>query len=97
MTQRVLHAAQILWPAFLMAGVLEMLVFSWVDPGQLQWGAWHPDAKTAYSLAFLVFWALITASSFISHWMMKTGESGVDGRRARRIARRQHATHHHHA
>lgn len=27
----------ILWPAFLMASVLEALVFVWVDPAQLRW------------------------------------------------------------
>ena len=27
----------IIWPAFLMAGVLEMLVFAMVDPQDLQW------------------------------------------------------------
>jgi hypothetical protein len=51
MTQRSLHLAQILWPAFLVAGVLEMVVFSWVDPGLLRLGNWHPDTNTAYSLA----------------------------------------------
>jgi len=71
MTQRMLHAAQILWPAFLMAGVLEMLVFAWVDPGTLQFGGWEPDALTAYSLAFLVFWALIAIAASVSHWLMQ--------------------------
>jgi hypothetical protein len=70
MTQRSLHLAQILWPAFLVAGVLEMVVFSWVDPGLLRLGNWHPDTNTAYSLAFLVFWALVAAASCISHWLM---------------------------
>ena len=31
------RALQILWPAFLMAGVLEMLVFAVVDPAELHW------------------------------------------------------------
>ena len=75
MSRRSLHLAQILWPAFLIAGVLEMVVFSWVDPTQVQWGAWQPDPTTTYSLAFLLFWALITVSSLISHWMMKTNTS----------------------
>jgi len=30
-------AMTILWPAFLMAGVLEVLVFAVVDPGELHW------------------------------------------------------------
>ena len=93
MTQRVLHAAQILWPAFLIAGVLEMVVFAFVDPTGLQWGEWHPDAQTTYSVAFLVFWALVTASSLVSHWMMKSNASPAIERRARRHARRNH----HHA
>lgn len=100
MTQRALHAAQILWPAFLIAGVLEMVVFSWVDPSELQWGSWQPDAQTTYSLAFLVFWGLVTVSSLISHWMMKSSMSAGDERRANRQARqarRQQDAQHHHA
>ncbi|RTL29003.1 MAG: hypothetical protein EKK47_15160 [Burkholderiales bacterium] len=93
MTQRVLHAAQILWPAFLIAGVLEMVVFSWVDPTQLRIGSWQPDAQTTYSLAFFVFWGLVTVSSLLSHWMMKAS-SPSQMRRARRDARRQHAHDH---
>ena len=89
MTQRVLHAAQILWPAFLIAGVLEMVVFSWVDPTQLRIGQWQPDAQTTYSLAFFVFWTLVTLSSLLSHWMMKSSESPAQLRRSRRVARRQ--------
>jgi len=92
--QRVLHAAQILWPAFLIAGVLEMVVFSWVDPTQLKLGQWQPDAQTTYSLAFFVFWALVTVSSLLSHWMMKAAsDSPAEVRRARRHARRQAAHH----
>jgi hypothetical protein len=52
----------ILWPAFLMAGVLEMVVFALVDPGDLRWfggAALDLDARTVYSLAFFVFWAVI--------------------------------------
>lgn len=92
--QRVLHAAQILWPAFLVAGVLEMVVFSWVDPSQLRFGQWQPDAQTIYSLAFFVFWGLVTVSSLISHWMMKSAQAPGETRRSRRLARRQQHVHH---
>ena len=69
MKQRVLT---ILWPAFVMAGVLEILVFAMVDPGDLHgFGgpatAWPPQA--IYSLAFLVFWAVIAASSALTLWL----------------------------
>jgi hypothetical protein len=62
-------ALLILWPSFLMAGVLEMLVFVVVDPRRLQWfGAepldWSPSA--VYSVTFLIFWAVISASGVIT-------------------------------
>ncbi len=52
--------ASIVWPAFLVAAVLEMAVFAWVDPMSLHTpaGAALPLSATAiYSIAFLVFWA----------------------------------------
>lgn len=69
MTGNTLRTAQVLWPAFLMAGVLEMLVFSALDPSALSFGIWHPDATTVYSLAFFAFWALIALASAMSQWM----------------------------
>ena len=51
-------AMLVLWPAFLMAGVLEMLVFSLVDPGSLRWFGGAPvemSATAVYSLAFFAF------------------------------------------
>ena len=54
----------ILWPAFLMAGVLEVLVFAMVDPHDIQWfGApleWSREA--IYTAAFFVFWSVTTVS-----------------------------------
>ena len=56
----------ILWPSFLMAGVLEMLVFAMVDPGNLRWFGAAPVALSAsavYSLAFFVFWGVMAIAS----------------------------------
>lgn len=58
------------WPSFLMAGVLEMLVFSVVDPAQLHWFGGAPvelSTMTVYSLAFFVFWLVIFTAGGISH------------------------------
>ena len=69
------RALTILWPAFLMAGVLEMLVFSLVDPGQLHWfggAAIETSASTVYSLAFIVFWAVIAAAGLMSHLLAES-------------------------
>ena len=59
----------ILWPAFVMAGVLEMLVFALVDPGELRWFGVEPieaSRMAIYSLCFFVFWALIATSTAIT-------------------------------
>lgn len=92
MTQRSVFVAQVLWPAFLVAAVLEMVVFSVVDPSHLQIGAWQPDAMTAYSLSFLVFWALAAAGTFLSYWMTASAPR-ASGRRARRARRLAHHAH----
>ncbi len=59
----------VLWPAFLMAGVMEMLVFAFVDPGQLHlFGGqpidWSPSA--VYTVAFFVFWGVIAAAAALT-------------------------------
>lgn len=56
----------IAWPSFLMAAVLEVIVFAFVDPTQLTMidgGAleWPPVA--VYTVAFMVFWVVIGAAA----------------------------------
>jgi hypothetical protein len=54
----------IVWPAFLMAGVLEVLVFAMVDPQDVHWLGtpleWSRQA--IYTAAFFVFWGITTVS-----------------------------------
>lgn len=63
----------VLWPSFLLACVLEMLVFGLIDPGDL----FHTETslemtrKTTYALAFLVFWAVTGASSALTLWLTR--------------------------
>jgi uncharacterized membrane protein YcfT len=55
----------IVWPAFLMAGVIEMLVFAMVDPQDLHWFG-HPleiSRQGVYTLAFFAFWVITAISS----------------------------------
>jgi len=55
----------IAWPAFLVAGLFEVLVFGLVDPEDLQWFG-HPLALSrqgVYTLAFFAFWILTMVSS----------------------------------
>ncbi len=60
----------ILWPAFVMAGVLEMLLFAVVDPQTLTWFGGEPlewSRNAIYSVTFLILWAVIAASGAITH------------------------------
>jgi hypothetical protein len=55
----------IAWPAFLVAGLLEILVFGLVDPQDLHWFG-QPLALSrqgVYTMSFFIFWALAMVSS----------------------------------
>jgi hypothetical protein len=59
-------AMAVAWSSFLMAGVMEMLVFSVVDPSELSWfgGARIELSRQAvYTLSFLIFWSVIAIAS----------------------------------
>jgi hypothetical protein len=58
----------IAWPAFLMAAVLEMVVFAFVDPGELHWRGQPLEAPrmAVYTVAFFFFWAVTMASGFLT-------------------------------
>ena len=63
------RAMTILWPSFLMAGMLEGAVFSLVDPADLRWlGAAPIDSSplAVYSLSFLAFWGVIATSGALT-------------------------------
>jgi hypothetical protein len=66
------RALTVLWPAFLMAGVAEMLVFGLVDPDDLRWFGGETIAlsrQAIYTLAFLILWALISTAAAITAWL----------------------------
>lgn len=55
----------IVWPAFLTACLLEVLVFAFVDPSELHWLG-RPVAfsrQGMYTLAFFAFWAVTGLAS----------------------------------
>lgn len=58
----------IAWPAFLVAGVLEVLVFAMVDPQDLQWFGQPLDwsRQAVYTVAFFVFWGITVVSSALT-------------------------------
>ncbi len=62
LSQRIMWIA---WPAFLVAGVLEVLVFAMVDPQDLRWFGQPIELSTQgiYTVAFFIFWAITLLSS----------------------------------
>lgn len=58
----------IVWPAFLAASILEVVVFALIDPRSIQWqGAQLAlSAQGIYTLAFFVFWGVTLASSALT-------------------------------
>jgi len=63
------RALTILWPAFVMAGVLEALVFVVVDPETFAWWGSAPLAWTrsaVYTVTFFIFWGVISTSAAIT-------------------------------
>lgn len=81
-TQRLLL---VLWPAFLMAGVLEVLVFAFVDPAELQWAGgerlgWSRQA--VQSTAFFVFWVVIACATALTLWLGSSTKRPRRGQRA---------------
>lgn len=68
---------QIAWPAFLIAGVLEMLVFSMVDPQDIYWFGQPVELSRqgVYTLAFFAFWAVTAASSALTTLLSTSSEA----------------------
>jgi hypothetical protein len=67
--KRRLRVMAVLWPAFLMAGVLETLVFALVDPSSLHGFGGAPvewSNSGVYTLAFFVFWGVIAAAGTLT-------------------------------
>jgi hypothetical protein len=67
------------WPSFMMAGVLEILVFSVADPQELRGfgGALSELSPSAiYSLAFFCFWVIVALASSLT-LLLATPEAEV--------------------
>jgi hypothetical protein len=65
LSQRMMWIA---WPAFLVAAVLEVLVFSVVDPQDLHWFGQPVELSRqgVYTLAFFAFWGVTMLSSALT-------------------------------
>lgn len=72
----------ILWPSFLAACLLEALVFSVVDPGELHWpgGMGTPSSQAIYTVGFFAFWLLNIVCCRLVLWLAQSAqaEGGAD-------------------
>lgn len=67
--RRIIRALSVLWPSFVTAGVLEMLVFAVVDPQTLMGSsedAVHLSRQAVYSVTFFVFWGVISIGGWVT-------------------------------
>ena len=67
---------QILWPAFLVAAVMEILLFAAFDPAEIRWAGgllgWQP--VTVYSVVFFVLWLLVATAGALTVLLRLTAE-----------------------
>ena len=74
------RSMSVLWSAFLMAAVLEMVVFALVDPGDLRWfggEALDLSPRAVYTLAFFVFWAVIAVGAALAVLLCSRPDGGA--------------------
>ena len=74
---------QILWPAFLGAGVLELLVFAHVDPGDVHTLGGVPlgmSRQAVYTLSFFALWAVVAAACALTWILLRRSEELNRGR-----------------
>ena len=62
------RAIQILWPSFIVAGAMDVLLFAFCDPMQViyQGAALFDSRLAAYSTSFFIFWLLGASSSVLT-------------------------------
>jgi hypothetical protein len=68
------YSMWILWPSFLMASFLEMLVFGFLDPQDIHFlGLNQPEIrKTVCAISFFVFWAICACSSALTSLLSRS-------------------------
>lgn len=70
----------VVWPAFLGACLLEVLVFSMVDPRDIHWiaNSWLPSRQALYSMAFFSFWVVTMLCGSLVLWLARPSSAVPD-------------------
>jgi hypothetical protein len=66
----------VLWPAFIAACMLEIVVFAAFDPQEIGVFGWNLDLEpeSVYSVAFFAFWAITSATGVVTWSLSRTSE-----------------------
>jgi len=64
----------IIWPAFLVAGLIEVVVFGMFDPEDMHWFGQQMSLSRqgVYTVSFFVFWAMTILSSSLTTLLSMT-------------------------
>lgn len=75
-SKRHLSLMWVLWPSFLGACVLEMLIFAFINPADLSitHAPQNWSATGVYSVSFFVLWVVTLACSATTAWLSTLGE-----------------------
>ena len=92
------HIIWILWPAFIAAGVAEVVFFTVIDPKQLFLLGQPVElaALTTYSIGFFLFWVLCIGSSLMTYFMLpQTIKKALESTATDRVdlSRQKHPAH----
>jgi hypothetical protein len=70
----------VLWPAFLAASVLELVVFAGFDPQDVNlFGlSLEPERAAVYSITFLLFWLITAAAGIVTRAMSADDDQSID-------------------
>jgi hypothetical protein len=66
------HIIWVFWPAFIAAGIAEIVFFTVIDPQQLYLlgQAVELSATATYSIGFFMFWVICAGSSLMTWFML---------------------------
>jgi hypothetical protein len=64
----------ILWPAFVAASLLEIVVFAGFDPHDVNLFGIDASSEAVYSIAFFAFWAITSATGVVTWSLSRSSE-----------------------
>ena len=79
--QRLQQWGVILWPSFIAAGLATLVFFAFVDPLRLRDISFADiplSRELGYTLGFFLFWALTTASSAVTWYLLRPLPADAD-------------------